>query len=142
MDTKTQCFTIFMKQYLPLPSSHEEIGRKIISAAYKVHSSLGPGLLEKIYEICLTYELQKMGLRAERQVIVPIKYDELVFEEGLRIDILVEDTIIVEVKALELVNPVWKSQVLSYLKMTNRRLGFVLNFNVQSMKEGIQRVIL
>lgn len=131
-----------MKQYLPLPSNHEEIGRKIISAAYKVHSSLGPGLLEKIYEICLTYELQKMGLRAERQVIVPVVYDELVFQEGLRIDILVEDTIIVEVKALDLVNPIWKAQVLSYLKMTNRRLGFVLNFNVLSMKEGIQRVIL
>lgn len=131
-----------MKQYQPIPLYHEEIGRKIISAAYKVHSALGPGLLEKIYEICLTYELQKMGLKAERQVIVPVQYDELIFEEGLRIDILVENTIIVEVKALDLVNPIWKAQVLSYLKMTNRRLGFVLNFNVISMKEGIQRVIL
>ncbi|UTA68244.1 GxxExxY protein [Emticicia sp. 21SJ11W-3] len=131
-----------MKEYQPLPASIEEIGRKIISAAYKVHSSLGPGLLEKIYEICLTYELQKMRLKAERQVIVPVKYDELVFEEGLRIDILVENTIIVEVKAVDLVNPIWKAQVLSYLKMTNKRLGFVLNFNVMSMKEGIQRVIL
>ncbi|WP_229236186.1 GxxExxY protein [Emticicia sp. TH156] len=102
-----------MKEYQPLPASIEEIGRKIISAAYKVHSSLGPGLLEKIYEICLTYELQKMRLKAERQVIVPVKYDELVFEEGLRIDILVENTIIVEVKAVDLVNPIWKAQVLS-----------------------------
>ena len=131
-----------MKQYLPIPLALEEIGRKIISAAYKVHSALGPGLLEKIYEICLTYELQKIGLRAERQVIVPVQYDELIFEEGLRIDILVENTIIVEVKALDIVNPIWKAQVLSYLKMTNKRLGFVLNFNVLSMKEGIQRVIL
>lgn len=135
-------FHNFMKSYPPLPASQEEIGRKIIGAAYKVHSSLGPGLLEKIYEICLTYELQKIGLRAERQVTVPVKYDNLVFEEGLRIDILVEDAIIVEVKALDLVNPIWKAQVLSYLKMTNKRLGYVLNFNVLSMKEGIQRVIL
>jgi GxxExxY protein len=131
-----------MRQFEPLTAKHEEVGRKIISAAFKVHSALGPGLLERIYELCLEHELKKMGLKVQRQVSVPIEYDNLIFEEGLRIDILVENLVIIETKAVDLVNPIWKAQVLSYLKMTNKRLGYVLNFNVISMKDGIQRIIL
>jgi GxxExxY protein len=131
-----------MRQFEPLTPKHEEVGRMIISAAFKVHSGLGPGLLERIYELCLEHELKKLGLKVERQVSVPIQYDNLTFEEGLRIDLLVEDLIIIETKAVDLVNPIWKAQVLSYLKMTNKRLGYVLNFNVISMKDGIQRIIL
>ncbi|MBL7853576.1 MAG: GxxExxY protein [Cyclobacteriaceae bacterium] len=125
-----------------LTDQEEAIGRAIVNAAFKVHAELGPGLLEKVYEVCITHELRKSGLIVARQLDVPIQYDGIVFDEGLRLDLLVENLVIVEIKAVDLVNPVWQAQVLSHLKLTKKRLGFLINFNVPKIKEGIQRLIL
>lgn len=125
-----------------LTDQEETIGRAIVNAAFKVHAELGPGLLEKVYEVCITHELRKSGLIVVRQLDVPIQYDGIVFDEGLRLDLLVENLVIVEIKAVDLVNPVWQAQVLSHLKLTKKRLGFLINFNVPKIKEGIQRLIL
>ena len=130
-----------IKKLNPLSDREEEIGRIIVNAAYKVHSALGPGLLEKIYEICLAHELKKAGLNAARQVDIPIQYDNIQFDEGLRVDILVEDLVICEIKAVDQVNNVWFAQVLSHLRLTNKRLGYLINFNVEKIKDGIKRII-
>lgn len=119
----------------------EEIGQAIVHAAYKVHKELGPGLLEKIYEACLTYELRKAGFEVMRQVDLPIIYDGLVFDEGLRIDMLVEDLVIIENKAVDTVNPIWHAQIISHLRLTKRELGYLINFNVPLIKDGIKRFI-
>ena len=128
-------------EFNSLPKQEEAIGKSIVNAAYKVHSELGPGLLEKVYEVCLAHELKKDGLIVARQVDIPIQYDGIVFDEGLRLDILVENKVIVEIKAVDLVNPVWQAQVLSHLKLTNHRLGYLINFNVPRIKDGIKRII-
>jgi len=107
---------------IPLTEQEERIGKIIVNAAFKVHKELGPGLLEKIYEIALAHELQKAGLVVRRQVEIPIVYDGIVFDEGLRLDLLVEDLVIVETKAIEQVNSVWVAQVLSHFKLTNKNL--------------------
>jgi GxxExxY protein len=126
-----------------IPSEREEIiATKIVDAAFNVHKNLGPGLLEKIYEICLCHELTKRGLRFKRQVNIPIRYDNITFDLGLRLDILVEDLIICELKAVDAVNPVWDAQILSHLKLTNKHLGFLINFNVPLIKKGIKRFII
>ena len=132
----------FKKSFLPLSEREEEIGKMIVSAAFTIHSQLGPGLLEKVYEVCLCHELTKRGLKTKRQLDVPIVYDGITFEEGLRLDVLVEDCIICELKAVDEVNPVWVAQILSHLKLTNRRLGFLINFNVPLIKQGIKRIIV
>ncbi|HMT10393.1 MAG TPA: GxxExxY protein [Ignavibacteria bacterium] len=129
------------KVLLPLSDREEEIGRLIVNAAYKVHSSLGPGLLEKIYEICFVHELKKSGLNAVRQVDVSINYDGMIFDDCLRLDVMVEDLVVCELKAIEHVNPLWYAQVLSHLKLTDKRLGYLINFNVETIKEGIKRII-
>lgn len=113
--------------------------KEIVDCAYKVHSKLGPGLLEKIYEACFCHELSKKDIPFKRQVKLPIFYDGLEFDEGLRLDVLVDDKIICEFKAVELVNPIWQAQVISHLTLTNLHVGFVLNFNVAVMKNGIRR---
>src|SRR3990172_7066135 len=124
-------------------SEREElIAQKIVDTAYTVHKKLGPGLLEKVYEVCFCHELSKRGLQFQRQVDIPIVFDGIVFEEGLRLDVLVEDLVICELKAKDEVNPVWKVQVLSHLKLLNKRLGFLINFNVEFIKDGINRLIL
>ncbi len=120
----------------------EEIAKQIVDSAFTVHSFLGPGLLEKIYEVCFCHELTKRGLNVQRQVDVPIEYDNMRFDEGLRIDCLVENLIICELKAIEQTNPVWEAQLLSHLKLTNKRLGFLINFDVPIIKNGIKRIIL
>ncbi len=103
-------------EFLKLNEEEEKIGRAIVQAAFQVHKELGPGLLEKIYEVCLTHELRKGGYLVTRQVDFPIQYDGITFDEGLRLDILVEQKVIIEVKAVDQVNPVWQAQVLSHLK--------------------------
>lgn len=128
--------------YVKLSDMEEEIGRAIVNAAFRVHSELGPGLLEKVYEVCLTHELRKAGYGVVRQVEIPIQYDGIKFEEGLRLDLLIENKVIVETKALDQVNPVWQAQVLSHLKLTGLRLGYLINFNVPLIKDGIKRIIL
>lgn len=120
----------------------ELVAGKIVDAAYKVHRALGPGLLEKVYELCFCHELTKSGLSYKTQVDVPIKYDGIELNEGLRLDVLVEDLVICELKAVDEMNPVYMAQVLSYLKLTDKRLGFLINFNVPVIKNGIKRVIL
>jgi GxxExxY protein len=119
----------------------EQIAKNIVHCAYKVHKELGPGLLEKVYEICLVHELEKCGYNVKRQVEIPIVYDGMTFKEGLRLDIVVEDEIIIEVKAVELVNAVWEAQIISQLKITNKKLGFLINFTVPLIKNGIRRFI-
>jgi GxxExxY protein len=119
----------------------EQIGKLIVDAAYCVHKELGPGLLEKVYEVCFCYELAKRGVAYRRQVDIPITYDGKVFNEGLRIDVLVEEKIICELKAVDNVNPVWQAQILSHLKLTNLRLGYLINFNVPLIKGGIKRFV-
>ncbi|MFC2125950.1 GxxExxY protein [Bacteroidota bacterium] len=126
----------------PVPSHLDEIGKMIVDAAFSVHSELGPGLLEKVYEICFCYELKKRGISYVRQIDIPVFYDEFKFDEGLRLDVLVEDSIICELKALETVNPVWEAQILSYLKLTGKRLGYLINFNVPRIKYGIRQFVM
>ena len=132
---------IHKEGYKPIPESIEKIARLVVDSAFTVHQNLGPGLLEKVYEVCFCHELSKRGLGFCRQVNIPIVYDNLTFEEGLRIDVIVEDCIICELKALENVNPVWEAQILSHLKLTGKRLGFLINFNVPKIKHGIRRFI-
>jgi GxxExxY protein len=128
-----------MEQFGFLSLEEEEIGRLIVNAAFKVHKSLGPGLLEKVYEVCLAHELKKAGVQVQRQKTIPIVYDGIQFDEGLRLDLLVENRIIVEIKAIEMVNPVWEAQIISHLKLTGLKLGFLINFNVPLIKKGIRR---
>ena len=127
---------------VPLSNKEEAIAEKIVDAAYTVHKAMGPGLLEKIYEVCFCHELSKRSLKYKRQVDIPIKYDGMIFDEGLRLGVLVEDLIICELKAVEQMNSVWEAQILSHLKLTGKRLGFLINFNVPIIKRGIQRIIL
>ncbi|MCA1919003.1 MAG: GxxExxY protein [Flavobacterium piscis] len=119
----------------------EEIGKIVVNSAFKVHKQLGPGLLERVYEVCLAYEIAKAGLDVKRQVDIPIFYDGIEFEEGLRLDLLIEDSIIIEIKAVEQINPVWEAQIISQLKLLNKDLGFLINFNVPLIKSGIKRFI-
>jgi len=130
-----------MKKYELLSDEEEYIGKLIVNAAFKVHKELGPGLLEKIYEIALAHELKKSGLEVKRQLDIPIVYDGITFSDGLRLDLLVENLVICEIKAVEQVNPVWTAQVLSHLKLTDKRLGYLINFNVPLIKQGIKRII-
>lgn len=130
------------KTFEPIPEELEKIGKKIVDAAYHVHKSLGPGLLEKVYEICLCHEISQRGLNHVRQIDIPIVYGGITFPEGLRLDVLVENQVICEIKAVDAVNPVWDAQVLSHLKLTNRRLGYLINFNVVNIGQGIKRFVL
>ena len=128
--------------YKSLSKEEESIAKKVVDAAYTVHKILGPGLLEKVYEVCFCHKLSKRKLKYQRQVDIPVVYDETIFDEGLRLDVLVEDLIICELKAVENMNPVWEAQILSHLKLTGKRLGFLINFNVSLVKNGIKRIIL
>ena len=119
----------------------EEIGKIVVNSAFKVHKQLGPGLLEKVYEVCLAHEITKAGLNVKRQIDIPIFYDGIEFAEGLRLDLLIEDSIIIEIKAVEQINPVWEAQIISQLKLLNKDLGFLINFNVPLIKSGIKRFI-
>ena len=124
-----------------LSETIEEIGKIVVNSAFKVHKQLGPGLLERVYEVCLAHEITKAGLDVKRQVDIPIFYDGIEFEEGLRLDLLIEDSIIIEIKAVEQMNPVWEAQIISKLKLLNKDLGFLINFNVPLIKSGIRRFI-
>jgi GxxExxY protein len=128
--------------YAKLTDAEEHIGKQIVNAAFTVHNRLGPGVVEKVYEVCLAHELRKKGLGVARQIDIAIHYDEITFEEGLRLDLLVENKVIIEVKSVETVNPVWQAQILSHLKLSNRRLGYLINFYVPIIKLGIKRIIL
>jgi GxxExxY protein len=130
------------KKYKPIGEEEERIGKAIVNAAFHVHSTLGPGLLEKVYEICFCHVLQKQGFNIQRQISIPIVFEEVIFEEGLRLDVLVNELVICELKALENINPVWEAQLLSHLKLTDKRLGYLINFNVPLIKNGIKRMVV
>jgi GxxExxY protein len=117
-----------------------EISGQIVDAAIKVHSVLGPGLLESVYEVALACELRKRGFQVDRQRPVPIVYEEIQFDEGFRLDLLVNDQVIVEIKSVEEIKPVHKKQLLTYLRLQDKRLGLLLNFNVNLLKDGITRI--
>lgn len=120
----------------------DAIAKQIVDSAFAVHSTLGPGLLESVCERCLEYELKERGLRVERQVSLPVAYKKLHLDAGLRLDLIVADRIVVELKAVELLTAVHTAQILTYLKLTGLRLGFLINFNVALIKDGIKRVAL
>ncbi|HRJ28545.1 MAG TPA: GxxExxY protein [Cyclobacteriaceae bacterium] len=130
------------KVFEPIPQELERIGKLIVDSAFTVHKELGPGLLEQVYEVCFCHELNKRNLSFLRQVDIPVYYDGITFPEALRLDVLVENNIICELKAVELVNPVWEAQILSHLKITNKRLGYLINFNVANIGSGIKRFVL
>jgi len=125
--------------YLNLSDREEFLGKEIVDAAFKVHRQLGPGLLEKIYEACFCYELGKKDIPCKRQVELPIYYDDKVFDEGLKLDVLVDNLVICELKAKDELNRLWLAQLKSHLKLTNLRLGYLINFNVPLIKDGITR---
>ncbi len=119
----------------------EELGKEIVDIAFQLHRTLGPGLLESVYEVCFCYELEKRGVPFIKQKKVPVVYDGIIFNEGLRLDILVDDKIIIELKAQDNYHPVWEAQLLSYLKLSDKHLGYLINFNVTLIKHGIKRMI-
>jgi GxxExxY protein len=121
--------------------SENEIGTVIIASAMKVHSAVGAGLLESAYETCLRYELEKQGLAVQRQVLIPLRYEDLRIDNGYRVDLLVENRVVVELKALETILPVHRAQLLSYLRLGGFKLGYLLNFNVARMRDGIVRLV-
>jgi GxxExxY protein len=138
-DTKN---TKMHEGFEPLPRKTEDAARDIVDAAVAVHRVLGPGLLESAYEACLAHELEKRGRSVLRQVALPIVYDTIKLEAGYRIDLIIDGDIIVEVKSIEALAPIHDAQLLTYLRLSGRRLGFLINFNVALLKEGIKRRIL
>jgi GxxExxY protein len=125
-----------------MPLLHQELTGSILKCAYKVHSTLGPGLLESAYEECLHYELNKLGLEVVKEKPMPLIYEEKKLDLGFRIDLFVEGKVILEIKSVEVLNPVHMAQLMTYLKLSGCRIGFLINFNVLSLKDGIKRVIL
>ncbi len=116
-----------------------EVSGQCVDAAMKVHTALGPGLLESAYEGCLAYELRKRGLRVATQVELPVVYENVIIDVGYRIDVLVEDLVILELKCVEKLAPIHEAQLISYLKLSGKKLGLLINFNVLHLKDGIKR---
>jgi GxxExxY protein len=121
--------------------NENEISRIIVDAAFHVHQRLGPGLLESVYEVVLAYELRKRGLEVQRQVPIPIRYDELIFEEGFRADLIIQNLVIVELKSIEELAPVHSKQVLTQLRLGDKRLGLLINFGAALFKSGVKRIV-
>jgi len=118
-----------------------DLTSKIIQAAMKVHTALGPGLLESAYEVCLLHELRKMGLQAQSQVSMPIQYDGISIDAGYRVDLLVEDTVVVELKTVHKILPIHEAQLLSYLRLGEKQIGLLINFHVEHLRDGIKRMV-
>ena len=126
----------------PLPEVTERVAKEIVDSAFCIHKALGPGLLESVYEACMCFELSKRGITFQRQLSLPVIYESIRIDAGLRLDLLVADSVIVELKAVQDHHPVFEAQLHTYLKLTNRRLGLLINFNVPLIKEGIKRIVL
>jgi GxxExxY protein len=126
----------------PIPAHLNRLSGEVISAALKVHRELGPGLLESVYESCLVYELSEANISIKTQLTLPIAYKNMTIENGLRLDVLVEDELIVELKSVETLLPVHQAQLFTYLKLTKKRLGLLINFNVTVLRNGIKRLVL
>ncbi len=121
--------------------TENEIATHVVDAAYRVHTSLGPGLFESVYEAALVYELNKRGLQFVQQQLIPVQYESIVFDKGFRADMVVEDKVILELKSVETVAPVHKKQLLTYLRLADKRLGLLINFGETLIKDGITRVV-
>ena len=121
--------------------TENEIGKIVVYCAFKVHKALGPGLLESTYEVCLRYEMMQSGLAVEQQKALPVVYQDVKLECGYRMDLLVEQKVVIEIKSVEALNDVHMAQILTYLKLSDRKLGFLINFNVSLIKDGIKRVV-
>ena len=128
--------------FAPIPPEAERVGKAVLNAAFKVHTALGPGLLESVYETCTAFELTQSGLRAPTQVGLPVTYQDIKMDAGLRPDMVVEECVIVEFKSVDTVHPIFEAQLITYLKLTGIRLGFLINFNVVHLKDGIKRVVV
>lgn len=128
--------------FKPLTERENWLAGQIVDTSICIHKALGPGLLESIYGKCFCYELSKRNIPFEKQKVARLHYDKLVIDEGLRIDILIDKLVVVELKSQEYYHPVWEAQLLSYLKLSSNRLGFIINFNVRLMKEGIKRMVV
>jgi len=128
-------------RYKPLSAREEFLGREIVDAAYKVHKTLGPGLLERVYEACFCYELAKKGIPYLRQADLRMYYDDSLLDDTFRVDVYVDQLVICELKSVEIIHPVWPLQIVSHLKISRHRLGYLINFNVELIKNGIRRFI-
>jgi GxxExxY protein len=126
----------------PIGTELEQIGKDIVDAAIKIHRQFGPGLLESVYKICLAQELANRGHAVQLEVPIPVVFEGIKLECGFRMDMLVDGKVVVELKAVDVLPPVWEAQILTYLKLSGRRLGFLLNFNVALMKDGIYRRVI
>lgn len=118
----------------------DKIGTDIVNAAFCVHKKLGPGLFEKVYEVCLEHELKKLGYKVTRQIKLPIQYNGILLESGFVIEMLVNDLVVLELKAAETYNRLWEAQLMTYLKLSSLRLGYIINFNVPLVRDGIKRI--
>jgi GxxExxY protein len=121
---------------------HSELTSRIIGCAIEIHKFLGPGLLESAYEECLSYELKNAGLKVERQKAIPVVYKDIKLDCGYRIDILVEDSIVLELKSVDVLNPIHEAQILTYLKFSEKKMGLLINFNVTLLKNGLKKYVL
>ncbi len=130
------------KVFQPIEPNVEKIGKAVLNAAFKVHTTLGPGLLESVYETTMAYEIRKSELVVATQVALPILYDGQKLESGFRLDMLVEKCVIVELKSVETMNPIYEAQIMTYLRLSGVRLGFLINFNVKHLKDGIKRFVV
>lgn len=128
--------------YAPVPPDVEKVGKAVLDAAFKVHTALGPGLLESVYETCTAYELVQSGFGAPTQVALPVTYRGIKMDAGLKPDMIVNDCVIVEFKSVETMHPIFDAQLITYLKLTGIRLGFLINFNVVHLKDGIKRMVV
>ena len=134
--------TAAKRVFQPVSPEVEKVGKVVLDAAFKVHTALGHGLLESVYEAATAYEIRKAGLIPETQVELPILYDGQKLASGLRLDMLVEKCVIVEIKSVETMHPVFEAQIMTYLRLSGVRLGFLINFNVKRLKEGIKRFVV
>ena len=121
--------------------TENELAKQIVDIAFKIHTAFGPGLLESVYETIMAYELRKRGLRFRRQQAIPVFHENIKMDLGFRADLIVENRVVVEIKSVEVIARVHKKQVLTYLRLTNKRLGLLINFNVELIKNGITRVV-
>ena len=126
----------------PVPQGTDTLASQVVDAAFAVHKALGPGLLESIYEACLAHEIRKRGLSVQQQIELPVYYDGVRLDGGLRLDLLVGKSVIVELKAVERLLPIHRAQTLTYLKLSGHRLALLMNFNVPLIKDGIERIAL
>jgi GxxExxY protein len=131
-----------VKTFVPVSAEVDEVARAVVDAAFRVHQVLGPGLLESVYETCLAHELRQRSLTVATQVALPVTYEGVRLDAGLRLDMLVADSVIVEVKSVDKMNPVYEAQLLTYLKLTGLRVGLLVNFNVPVVRDGIKRLVL